>query len=91
MTDIYVSIGSNLDREHHIRTAINELQHRFGELRLSSVFDSVAVGFDGQPFLNLVVYFRSNETAQAVQQFLTELEDKHGRNRALPKFSTPLY
>ncbi len=87
MTEIYISIGSNLDREHHIRTAVSELQRRFGELRLSSVYDSVAVGFDGQPFLNMVVCFNSNETPQVIQQFLTKLEDKHGRDRTLPKFS----
>ena len=57
MTTVYLSIGSNIEREKHIRAGINALKKQFGNLTLSSVYESDAVGFDGQPFLNLIAAF----------------------------------
>ena len=54
MARVYVSIGSNVDRELRIRQSIEALRARFGELELSPVYDSAAIGFDGSNFLNLV-------------------------------------
>ena len=52
---VYISIGSNVDRERYVRAALDALSAWFGELIISPVYDSEAVGFDGSPFLNLVV------------------------------------
>ena len=51
---VYVSLGSNVDREAKIRLAVTALRDQFGEVELSPVYDSEAVGFDGSDFLNLV-------------------------------------
>ncbi len=50
MTTVYLSIGSNIEREKHIRAGILALKEQFGHITLSSVYESDAVGFDGHPF-----------------------------------------
>ena len=55
MSLVYLSLGSNIDREHHIKAALDALSDYFGALEVSKVYESVAVGFDGDSFYNLVV------------------------------------
>ena len=55
MARIYISVGSNIQRETNIRGAVNELAQAFGPLLLSSVYESEAVGFVGDAFYSLVV------------------------------------
>ena len=57
MAHVYVSVGSNIDREDNIAMALRLLEASFGELQCSSVYESEAVGFDSDPFYNLVVGF----------------------------------
>ena len=84
---VYVSLGSNVDREINIRLAIRSMRRVFGELRLSPVYESVAVGFDGDDFLNLVAGFETDiDVAQVVIE-LGKIEDQLGRDRTLPRFS----
>src|SRR5690606_40942557 len=51
---VYVSIGSNIEPEKNVRFAIAALRAAFGELTVSPVYRTAAVGFDGEDFLNLV-------------------------------------
>ena len=62
MTRVFVGIGSNIDREANVRAGVEELQSHYGELRLSSVYETAAVGFAGEPFYNLVASFETAET-----------------------------
>ena len=65
MARVYVGIGSNVDRELRIRQAVEALREAFGTIELSPVYDSVAVGFDGSNFLNLVAAFDSELDVEA--------------------------
>ena len=87
MARIYISIGSNIEAERHLRLAIGELRKYYGELQLSSVYESEAVGFDGDNFLNMVVGLDTDEEVHTVVQTLREIEDRHGRIRSGPRFS----
>lgn len=87
MARIYISIGSNIEAERHLRLAIGELRKHYGELQLSSVYESEAVGFDGDNFLNMVVGLDTDEEVHTVVQTLREIEDRHGRIRSGPRFS----
>lgn len=87
MARIYISIGSNIEAERHLRLAIAELRKHYGELKLSSVYESEAVGFDGDNFLNMVVGLDTDEEVHTVLQTLREIEDRHGRIRSGPRFS----
>jgi 2-amino-4-hydroxy-6-hydroxymethyldihydropteridine diphosphokinase len=88
MARVYVSIGSNIDREANIRGGVADLQERFGELTLSSVYESEAVGFDGDNFYNLVAAFDTGLDVLEVARVLREIEDAHGRTREGPRFSS---
>jgi 2-amino-4-hydroxy-6-hydroxymethyldihydropteridine diphosphokinase len=75
----YVSIGSNIEPQVNVRSAVAELARRFGELKLSSVYESPAVGFDGGNFYNLVAGFDTDESVQDIARYLREIEHRHGR------------
>lgn len=87
MSRVFVSIGSNIDKERTIRAGVAALQHHFGVLRCSSVYESSAVGFEGDNFLNLVAQFDSDLDVGALNRILHQIEDQHGRDRSSPRFS----
>ena len=86
VAEVYVGVGSNVDREVNIRRAIEDLREAFGHLRISTVYDTEAVGFEGDPFLNLVVSFQTELGAEAVVRTLHAIEYRHGRRRESPRF-----
>lgn len=88
MARVYVSIGSNIERAQHIRAGVDALRAAFGTLAISSVYESEAVGFDGDNFYNLVVGFDSDEPVEKVVAELRAIEDRHGRDRSGPRFSS---
>ncbi len=87
MPRAYVSLGSNLEREKHLRAAVAALSRRFGELILSSVYESRAVGFSGGDFYNLVAAFDTEEEPAVVAAALKAIEIAQGRDRSGPRFS----
>ena len=87
MAKIYISIGSNIDAEKNIRIAIHALQEHYGKLILSSVYESEAVGFEGDNFLNLVAGVKTDEDVHSVVKTLRKIEDENGRDRSSPRFS----
>jgi 2-amino-4-hydroxy-6-hydroxymethyldihydropteridine diphosphokinase len=84
----YLSLGSNLEPEIHLRAAIAELRAHFGALTVSPVYRSAAVGFDGPEFLNLAVGIDTDLDAVALDAWLHALEDRHGRRRDGPRYSS---
>lgn len=84
---VTVSLGSNIDPENNIRKAVVELTQQFGEMTVSQVYQTAAVGFDGEDFLNLVVSFNTVLSVQAIASGLKAIEDRIGRDRSQPKFS----
>lgn len=83
----YISIGSNIEREKNVRSSLIALEKQFGQLRISSVYESEAVGFDGNVFYNLIVGFESNLDVKIVAQQLRDIELAHGRTKNSQKFS----
>ncbi|MCS4505276.1 2-amino-4-hydroxy-6-hydroxymethyldihydropteridine pyrophosphokinase [wastewater metagenome] len=81
MTRVYVSIGSNIDRERNVRSALAALRARYGELEISPVYETEAVGFDGDSFLNLVVGFDADSDPATLTDELKAVEHEHGRER----------
>ncbi len=88
MTRVVVSIGSNIEREHHVRRCLDALAAEFTALRISRVFESEPVGFeDGRNFYNLVAAFDSQASVGELQAWCKRLEFAHGRRANSPKFS----
>ncbi len=85
---VYISLGSNVQPEVNIQKAVLAMRETFGELRLSPVYRSAAVGFDGDDFLNLVAAFETDMPVQQVVDEIHQLEDELGRDRSQPRFSS---
>jgi 2-amino-4-hydroxy-6-hydroxymethyldihydropteridine diphosphokinase len=83
----YISIGSNIDREIHIPSALAVLRGLYGNLQLSSIYQTAAVGFEGPEFHNLVVAFAADLTPKQVAKQLKQIELDHGRQADAPKFA----
>ncbi|OOG23033.1 2-amino-4-hydroxy-6-hydroxymethyldihydropteridine diphosphokinase [Thioalkalivibrio denitrificans] len=75
----YVSVGSNVDRERNILAAVRALDERFGRLVVSPVYETGAVGFEGDPFLNLIVGFDTDLPPEVVVDVLKSIERAQGR------------
>lgn len=88
MVKVYVSVGSNIDRERNVESALAALRDEYGELEQSRIFETQAVGFDGDPFYNLVVAFETDQSPQQVAATFDRIEDAHGRDRSGGKFSS---
>ena len=88
MARVYVSVGSNIERERNVRAAVAMLGAQYGPLVLSSVYESDPVGFAGGRFYNLVVGFDSPETPESIVQTLRSIEDRCGRARDGARFSS---
>lgn len=87
MPIIVISIGSNVEPEFHLRAAVRALRREFDDVRLSPVYQSKAVGFDGADFLNLVASARTDESLEGVVARLRKIEAAHGRERPSARFS----
>lgn len=84
---VYLGLGSNIEREANIKKCLNALADRYGELCISSVFESESVGFRGDPFYNLVVSMRTTQVISELSSALRQIEYDQGRDRQGVKFS----
>ena len=87
MADIFIGIGSSIDKESYIQKGVCSLQKCFGEIKLSNVFESEAVGFTGGNFYNLVAQLKSELSAEQVIAKLKMIEVQLGRPEKAIKFA----
>jgi 2-amino-4-hydroxy-6-hydroxymethyldihydropteridine diphosphokinase len=83
----YISIGSNIDRERYIAAGIEALKKFFGELILSSAYETEPVGFSGNAFYNLVAGFNSELDIYVIIRQLRQIEYANGRTIDSKKFT----
>src|SRR5262245_59565410 len=81
MPRVYVSIGSNIEREKNIRGAVQALRAAFGKLILSRVYQTKAEGFVGEDFYNLAAAFDTEQSVEKIRSQLADIETAHGRER----------
>ena len=87
MSTAWLGLGSNVNAENHIREGIHELQRDFQNVHLSPIYASMAVGFEGDDFINLVARVETEMHPVELRQYLRDLEDSFGRKRNVAKFS----
>ncbi len=87
MAKAYLSLGSNIDADAHLRRAVVELRDRFGPLVLSTFYRTPALGFDGPDFINAAAIIDTDMAPESLDAWLHALEDAHGRRRDGPRFS----
>ncbi|KXI28606.1 2-amino-4-hydroxy-6-hydroxymethyldihydropteridine diphosphokinase [Paraglaciecola hydrolytica] len=84
---IYISVGSNIEREKHTKAGLQAMYEVFGHLQLSRVYESESVGFAGHNFYNLVVKAQTSLSIEQVCLALKQIEDQNKRQRGTAKFS----
>ncbi|AYM85886.1 MULTISPECIES: 2-amino-4-hydroxy-6-hydroxymethyldihydropteridine diphosphokinase [Pseudoalteromonas] len=87
MAQIYISLGSNINKAHYIRCALDALEQHFTNIVHSSVFESEAVGFKGNNFYNSVVAATTSMPLERVCKLLKQIERDNGRKADDKKFS----
>jgi 2-amino-4-hydroxy-6-hydroxymethyldihydropteridine diphosphokinase len=79
-------LGSNIQPEHNLPRAIDQLQNHLTILRISSVWESSPVGSAGPSFLNAALLAQTPMKQKRLKlQILTPLEAKMGRVRSADK------
>ncbi len=86
--NVYLSLGSNIDAEKNLCSAIRILKKRFPALILSPMYQTEAVGFAGDDFLNCVIALETEISATELFSLLRQIEQDHGRDRKQAKFSS---
>ncbi|MCK7459333.1 2-amino-4-hydroxy-6-hydroxymethyldihydropteridine diphosphokinase [Idiomarina aminovorans] len=87
MARVFLGIGSNTDREKHIRAGLKAIADSFSWCRRSRLFRSVSVGFSGSDFYNLVVEVETNRSATEVLAECKRIEQQNGRVPGSAKYS----
>ena len=88
MPRVFVSIGSNIDKEKNVAIAVRALDSHYRPLTVSSVYESPPFGFKGDNFYNLVVGFDTDEPLTEVAARLTDIERSCGRVRSDKTFDS---
>lgn len=83
----YLSLGANIAAEANLRSAVEALRARFGNVVVSLAYRTPAVGFAGADFLNAAAIIDSDLDALSLNVWLHALEDAHGRDRSGARFS----
>lgn len=84
---ILISLGSNVDRQRHTQAGISALAEHLSDIRLSSTYESEAVGFAGAPFYNLVMSAYTNLSIDEVGRLFKAIEHQNGRLKTDKKFA----
>ena len=82
MATVYLGLGSNIDPEQNLHLGVAELRRRYGDIELSAVYRSPAVGFDGDDFLNLVARCESDQPPATICDEIEVIHNLSGRDRS---------
>jgi 2-amino-4-hydroxy-6-hydroxymethyldihydropteridine diphosphokinase len=88
MANIHINIGSNQNRRQNISVAIEALKSVFSDIKISSIYQSPAEGFEGDDFYNVGVNANTDLSVKETAKALRDIEQVQGRDRTQPKFSS---
>ena len=82
MSIVYISIGSNLgDRLAYLQQGLDAANAIGDIVAISSVVETPAVGFEGNPFLNACFTIDTQLAPIPIMKMLLDIEQSHGRSR----------
>ncbi|KJZ48200.1 MULTISPECIES: 2-amino-4-hydroxy-6-hydroxymethyldihydropteridine diphosphokinase [Pseudomonas] len=88
LTQVYLGLGSNIEREAHLRAGLDALAAFLVDIRCSAVFESQSVGIKSGPFFNFVVSAYTDLPLMELDRRLKFIEADNGRyapdRRGLP-------
>lgn len=79
LTQIYLGLGSNIERERHLRAGLDALAGFLVDVSCSAVFESQPVGIKSGPFFNLVVSAYTDLPLMELDRRLKSIEADNGR------------
>jgi len=82
VTTALLGMGSNIEPEKHLQDAANILRQDFSNVYFSHVYQSAAVGMDGDDFLNACCLIENVPEHADLLTYLKALEDMHQRDRS---------
>lgn len=88
MIQVFVDIGSNIDREQNICACIKQLRADFPDVQFSKPYESKSEGFEGDDFINISAAFNTALSFSELLAYLKTLEAKQKRTRDGFKFAS---
>ena len=85
---VFIGIGSNLDKIKNIKSCLSKIKNDYKNVKLSPVYETKSMGFDGPNFYNLVCSFNTTEDIYKLKEKLNKIELDHGRNLNETKYSS---
>jgi 2-amino-4-hydroxy-6-hydroxymethyldihydropteridine diphosphokinase len=85
---VYLGLGSNIDPEVFLLEGGSRLRDVLAEIEVSSIYYSEAVGFEGPPFLNVVVAGMTGLSLSALAVCLRTIEVEFGRHTPQKKLAS---
>ena len=87
MRRVYVAAGSNVQPRPNLQLAMRLLRNEFDDLVVSRAYSNIAIGFEGEDFINLVVGFTTALELPELLQTLHRVETACGRPRDAAKWA----
>jgi len=88
MARVFLGVGSNIEPEAHIRQCATALAANFTNPVWSPVYQSPAIGFNGDDFLNAVVVLSTDNSIETLSGTLKRIELNNGRKPNANKYSS---
>ena len=88
MHTAFLGLGSNIEAERNMSSAIACLHETFGKIRFSPFYRCTPFGFEGEDFINAVARVKTAMTPLELRTYLIGLENQHERDRKVPKYSS---
>lgn len=79
LINVWLGLGSNINQQEHIISAIKALSKVITGLKASPVFESEPVGIKSDHFYNLVVKGQTSLSLEALSSLLKQIEADNGR------------
>jgi len=77
-----IGMGSNIHPEKYLQWASQDIKEYFSGVKYSHVYQSAAIGMDGDDFLNACCLLRGVSDKVELLHWLKLLEDKYERDRS---------
>ena len=82
MHDVYLTVGSNINPEHHLLQALSRLKEICTVVQTSPVYETIPVGYVEQDnFLNAAFHVQTEDDPETLKTRLLAIESQLGRVR----------
>lgn len=88
MTQVFIDIGSNINRDENICACIQKMRMDFPDIVFSKPYESFSEGFEGEDFINISAGFETKLSFPALLSYLKAIEVTQKRTRDGAKFGS---